>query len=243
MIVTKVPRTYKSQVTPHQRCEGLITKVIDRSLHSIVGTLVRNNRKFTLAPDLKKILPEINVRIKDSGGASDGQKVVVGNLDFQKNGVIRAVVLEVLGDAGSSQVEVSAIARSKGIDESFDEELLTYVESVSDHISDADIEGRLDIRDKTVFTIDPVDAKDFDDALSIQTLSRGIYRIGVHIADVSHYVSEDSPLDREAQKRATSVYLVDRVIPMLPARLSEQICSLNPGVDPVSYTHLTLPTN
>ncbi|MCW8796025.1 MAG: ribonuclease R [Chlorobium sp.] len=236
VIVNKVPRTYKSQVTPHQRCEGLITKVIDRSLHSIVGTLVRNNRKFTLAPDLKKILPEINVRIKDSGGASDGQKVVVGNLDFQKNGVIRAVVLEVLGDAGSSQVEVSAIARSKGIDESFDEELLTYVESVSDHISDADIEGRLDIRDKTVFTIDPVDAKDFDDALSIQTLSRGIYRIGVHIADVSHYVSEDSPLDREAQKRATSVYLVDRVIPMLPARLSEQICSLNPGVDRMAFS-------
>ncbi len=236
VLVTKVPKTYQSQVTPHQRCEGLVTKVVNRSLHTVVGTLVRKNRKFVLIPDLKKILPEINLRIKDSGGASDGQKVVAGNLDFQKNGTIRAVVIEVLGDAGSSEVEVSAIARSKGIDETFDEELLKYVDAVSEEIADSDISGRMDIRDKTVFTIDPVDAKDFDDALSIETLSRGSYRVGVHIADVSHYVKEDSPLDREALKRATSVYLVDRVIPMLPSRLSEQICSLNPGVDRMAFS-------
>lgn len=236
VLVTKVPKTYQSQMTPHQRCEGVVTRVINRALHTVVGTLVRKNRKFVLVPDLKKILPEINVRIKDSGGAADGQKVVAGDLDFQKNGTIRAVVREILGDAGSSEVEVSAIARSKGIDETFDEELLRYVASVSETISDSDIKGRLDIRDKTVFTIDPVDAKDFDDALSIEPVSKGVYRVGVHIADVSHYVKEDSPLDREAQKRATSVYLVDRVIPMLPARLSEQICSLNPGVDRMAFS-------
>ncbi len=236
VLVTKVPKTYQSQETPHQRCEGLVTKVVNRALHTIVGTLVRKNRKFVLVPDLKKILPTINVRIKDAGGAADGQKAVVGNLDFQKNGDIRAVVLEVLGDAGTSEVEVSAIARSRGIDETFDEELLRYVESVGEQISDSDIEGRIDIRDKTVFTIDPVDAKDFDDALSIETLSKGTYRVGVHIADVSHYVEEDSPLDREALRRATSVYLVDRVIPMLPSRLSEQICSLNPGVDRMAFS-------
>ena len=236
VLVTKVPKTYQSQMTPHQRCEGVVTRVINRALHTVVGTLVRRNRKFVLVPDLKKILPEINVRIKDSGGAADGQKVVAGDLDFQKNGTIRAVVREILGDAGSSEVEVSAIARSKGIDETFDEELLRYVASVSETISDSDIKGRLDIRDKTVFTIDPVDAKDFDDALSIELVSKGVYRVGVHIADVSHYVKEDSPLDREAQKRATSVYLVDRVIPMLPARLSEQICSLNPGVDRMAFS-------
>lgn len=236
VLVTKVPKTYQSQQTPHQRCEGLVTKVINRALHTIVGTLARKNRKFVLIPDLKKILPQINVRIKDSGGAVDGQKVVAGNLEFQKNGDVRAVVLEVLGDAGASEVEVSAIARSRGIDETFDEGLLQYVESLSEDISDSDIEGRIDIRDKTVFTIDPVDAKDFDDALSVETLSRGLYRVGVHIADVSHYVEEDSPLDREALKRATSVYLVDRVIPMLPSRLSEQICSLNPGVDRMAFS-------
>ncbi len=236
VLVAKVPKTYQSQVTPHQRCEGVVTKVIKRALHTIVGTLVRKNRKFNLIPDLKKILPEINVRIKDSGGATDGQKVVTGNLDFQKNGSIRAIVLEVLGDAGSSEVEVSAIARSRGIDETFDEEILRYVESVNEKISDSDIKDRMDIRDKTVFTIDPVDAKDFDDALSIEALPKGMYKVGVHIADVSHYVQEDSPLDREALKRATSVYLVDRVIPMLPSKLSEQICSLNPGVDRMAFS-------
>lgn len=236
VLVTMVPKTYKSQETPHQRCEGQVVRVVTRKLHTIVGTLVRKNRKFVLVPDLKKIIPEIDVRIKDSGGATDGQKVVAGNLDFQKNGNIRAVVLEVLGDAGSSEVEVSAIARSRGIDETFDDELLKHVESASEDISDSDIESRLDIRDKTVFTIDPVDAKDFDDALSIEHVSRGTYKIGVHIADVSHYVKEDSPLDREAMKRATSVYLVDRVIPMLPSRLSEQICSLNPGVDRMAFS-------
>lgn len=236
VLVTKVPKTYQSQETPHQRCEGLVTKVIVRTLRTIVGTLVRKNRKFLLVPDLKKILPQINVRIKDSAGAAGGQKVVVGNLDFQKNGDICAVVLEVLGDAGASEVEVSAIARSRGIDETFDEELLGYVESVGEEISESDIEGRVDIRDKTVFTIDPVDAKDFDDALSVEPLSKGTYKVGVHIADVSHYVEEDSPLDREALKRATSVYLVDRVIPMLPSRLSEQVCSLNPNVDRMAFS-------
>jgi len=234
--VTTVPKTYRSQVTPHQRCEGTVVKVVSRSLHSVVGTLVRKNRKFQLQPDIKKILAEISVRIKDAAGASDGQKVVVGNLAFQKNGAIRGEVLEVLGEAGSSEVEVSAIARSHGIDETFDEALLREVAAVSEEIRDADIEGRTDIRDKTVFTIDPVDAKDFDDALSVEPLSRGVWRIGVHIADVSHYVREDSPLDREAMKRATSVYLVDRVIPMLPSRLSEQICSLNPGVDRMAFS-------
>ncbi len=236
VLVTEVPKTYQSQETPHQRCEGHVVRVVTRKLHTIVGTLVRKNRKFVLVPDLKKILPEISVRIKDSGGAANGQKVVAGNLDFQKGGNIRAAVLEVLGEAGSSEVEVSAIARSRGIDETFDEELLGYVESVAEQISDSDIKARRDIRSKTVFTIDPVDAKDFDDALSVELLSKGIYRVGVHIADVSHYVEEDSPLDKEALKRATSVYLVDRVIPMLPSRLSEQICSLNPGVDRMAFS-------
>ncbi len=236
VLVTKVPKTYKSQVSPHQRCEGVVTRVVNRRLKTVVGTLVRKNRKFVLEPDIRKILPEIQIRIKDSGGATHGQKVVAGDMVFQKNGVVRAVVREVLGEAGLSAVEVSSIARSKGIDETFDNDLLAHAESVSEKIADADMLDRLDIRDATVFTIDPVDAKDFDDALSIQYLSRGVYKVGVHIADVSHYVREDSPLDHEALKRATSVYLVDRVIPMLPARLSEQICSLNPGVDRMAFS-------
>lgn len=236
VLVTKVPQTYKSQQSPHQRCEGIVTSVLSRSLEVLVGTLQRKNRKFILQPDSRNILPEVSVRIKDAAGASDGQKVTLGNLEFAKNGGIRGVVKEVLGDAGSSEVEVSAIARGYGIDETFDDKLLDEVTSIGETLSEEDLEGRLDIRDKVVFTIDPVDAKDFDDALSVEVLPKKCHRIGVHIADVSHYVREGTLLDKEARKRATSVYLVDRVIPMLPSKLSEQICSLNPKVDRLAFS-------
>ena len=236
VLVSKVPDTYASKSTPHQRCEGVVKSVISLSITTIIGTLTKANRKFVLKPDNRKLLTEIIVPIRHSLKASDGQKVLVGELDFSKEGVIQAKVLEVLGQAGDSTVEVSAIARSRGIDETFDTALLDFAASIREGITDEDLVGRLDLRDKTLFTIDPVDAKDFDDALSIEQLEEGLYSIGVHIADVSHYVPENSPLDREALKRATSVYLVDRVIPMLPARLSEQVCSLNPGVDRMAFS-------
>ncbi|NTU88192.1 MAG: ribonuclease R [Chlorobiaceae bacterium] len=236
VVVTKVPETYSSKSTPHQRCEGIVVNVVSRRVTSIVGTLTRANRKFTLKPDERKLLPEIIVPIKQAAGAVDGQKVLVGDLDFRKPGIIQARVIEILGSAGESRVEVSAIARNHGIDETFDPELVSHAETIKEGITDADLAERLDMRDKTVFTIDPIDAKDFDDALSVETLEENLYRIGVHIADVSHYVPENSPLDREAMKRATSVYLVDRVIPMLPSRLSEEVCSLNPGVDRMAFS-------
>ncbi len=236
VLVAKVPDTYASKSTPHQRCEGVVKSVISRAITTIIGTLAKANRKFVLKPDNRKILPEIIVPIRNSAKASDGQKVLVGELDFSKDGIIQGKVLEILGKAGDSAVEVSAIARSRGIDETFDAKLLDFAASIREGITDEDLKDRLDIRKKTVFTIDPVDAKDFDDALSIESLEDGLYSIGVHIADVSHYVPENSPLDREALKRATSVYLVDRVIPMLPARLSEQVCSLNPGVDRMAFS-------
>jgi len=236
VLVSNVPDTYASKSTPHQRCEGVVKSIISRAVTTIIGTLSKENRKFVLKPDNRKILPEIIVPIRNSAKASDGQKVLVGELDFTKEGIIQAKVLEVLGQAGDSAVEVSAIARSRGIDETFDAKILDFAASIREGITDGDLIDRLDIREKTVFTIDPVDAKDFDDALSIESLDEGLYSIGVHIADVSHYVPENSPLDREALKRATSVYLVDRVIPMLPARLSEQVCSLNPGVDRMAFS-------
>lgn len=236
VVVTTVPETYASKSTPHQRCEGVVVQVVNRKMTAIVGTLVRANRKFTLKADERKLLPEIMVPVKQAAGAKDGQKVLVGDLDFRKPGIIQARVLEILGAAGESQVEVSAIARNHGIDETFDEAIVSHAASIGEGITEEDLRDRLDMRDKTVFTIDPVDAKDFDDALSVEPLEKGLYRIGVHIADVSHYVPENSLLDREAMKRATSVYLVDRVIPMLPSRLSEQICSLNPGVDRMAFS-------
>jgi ribonuclease R len=236
VLVTKVPETYVSRQSPHQRCEGIITAVVTRKLTSIVGTLHRENRRFLLKPDQRKIIPVIHVPIKAAGKAKAGDKVLVSDLEFLKNGTVQARVIEIIGAAGDSSVEVSAIARGLGIDETFDEKLLKFASSVREEITEADLEGRLDIRDKVVFTIDPVDAKDFDDALSIEKLPKGLYRVGVHIADVSHYVPENSELDKEALKRATSVYLVDRVIPMLPSRLSETVCSLNPGVDRMAFS-------
>ncbi|AOS84134.1 ribonuclease R [Chlorobaculum limnaeum] len=236
VLVTKVPETYVSRQSPHQRCEGLVVNVVSRKLTTIVGTLHRENRRFLLKPDQRKILPEIHIPLRASKKAKAGDKVLVGDLEFLKTGGIQAKVIEILGAAGESQVEVSAIARGLGIDETFDTELLNFAENIREEITDADLEDRLDIRDKVVFTIDPVDAKDFDDALSIEKLSKGNYRVGVHIADVSHYVPEGSALDKEAHKRATSVYLVDRVIPMLPSRLSEKVCSLNPGVDRMAFS-------
>jgi ribonuclease R len=203
---------------------------------TVVGTLSRENRRFVLKPDQRKILPEIHIPVRAAAKAKSGDKVLAGDLQFQKNGTLQAKVIEILGTAGDSQVEVSAIARGLGIDETFDDELLKFAEDIREEITEEDLKDRLDIRDRTVFTIDPVDAKDFDDALSIEQLSKGLYRVGIHIADVSHYVPENSALDKEAMKRATSVYLVDRVIPMLPSRLSEKVCSLNPGVDRMAFS-------
>jgi ribonuclease R len=236
VLVTKVPETYVSRQSPHQRCEGIVTSVVTRTLKTVVGTLHRENRRFLLKPDQRKILPQIHIPIKAAAKAKAGDKVLAGDLEFLKNGTLQAKVIEILGTAGESNVEVSAIARGLGIDETFDEKLLKFAAGIREEISDSDLEGRLDIRDKTVFTIDPVDAKDFDDALSIEILPKGVYKVGVHIADVSHYVPENSELDKEALKRATSVYLVDRVIPMLPSRLSEKVCSLNPGVDRMAFS-------
>lgn len=236
VLVTKVPETYRSKSTPHQRCEGVVTSVVERKLSTVVGTLVKANRKFTLKADERRLLAEIIVPIRKAKKAKEGQKVLVGELDFSKPGEIKGAVLEILGQAGDSAVEVSAIARSKGIDETFNEEIVKASKAIPEKIAEKDVKGRVDMREKVVFTIDPVDAKDFDDALSVEQLDGGLYRIGVHIADVSHYVPEGSPLDMEAMKRATSVYLVDRVIPMLPSRLSENICSLNPGVDRMAYS-------
>lgn len=236
VVVSTVPDTYAARATPHQRCEGIVVGVVRRSVSSIVGTLSRANRKFLLKPDQRKLLPEVVVPIRHAAGAKDGQKVLVGDLDFRKPGIIGARVLEILGSAGESRVEVSAIARNYGIDETFEDTILTYTSGIKEGVTKKDLHARLDIRRATVFTIDPLDAKDFDDALSVESLGDNLYRIGVHIADVSHYVPENSLLDREAMKRSNSVYLVDRVIPMLPSRLSENICSLNPGVDRMAFS-------
>ncbi|NTV45490.1 MAG: VacB/RNase II family 3'-5' exoribonuclease, partial [Chlorobiales bacterium] len=234
--LTNAPDTYSTRSTPHERCEGKVVRVINRAVQEVVGVIRRRNRKFIITPDNSRILPEIEIKLKDSAGAKDGDKVVICNLNFVSNEAMTGAVKEVLGRAGDSSVEVTSIARSLGIDETFPKEVLHETEKIPLEISGDEIANRLDLRDKSVFTIDPFDAKDFDDALSIEDLGNGRFSIGVHIADVSHFVTEKSLLDKEAVRRSTSVYLVDRVIPMLPSKLSENVCSLNPKVDRLAYS-------
>lgn len=238
--VTNVPSTYSGKKTPHERCEGEIANVIKRSIHEVVGVIRRRNRKFELIADNSRILPDIFIKLKDAAGVSDGDKVVANELVFAASGDLNVKIKEILGRAGDSNVEVTSIVRSMGIDETFPDAVLEEASQISNEISAEELEKRLDLREKITFTIDPFDAKDFDDALSLEDLGNGTFEVGIHIADVSHFVTEDSKLDEEASKRSTSVYLVDRVIPMLPSKLSENICSLVPNQDRLAYSVLVI---
>jgi ribonuclease R len=236
VMVTNVPSTYSGKKTPHERCEGAIKKLVERPLKEIVGVIRRRNRKFELIADNSRILPEITIKLKDAQNAKDGDKVVVHELEFMESSKIQARVKEILGQAGDSNVEVTSIVRSMGIDETFPDSVLEETSGISGEITDEELASRTDMRQKITFTIDPFDAKDFDDALSLEVMEDGNYQVGIHIADVSHYVTENTRLDEEAFKRSTSVYLVDRVIPMLPSKLSENICSLVPNKDRLAYS-------
>ncbi|MCS6989778.1 MAG: ribonuclease R [Chloroherpetonaceae bacterium] len=226
----------KPRNTWSKRFEGKITEVVERVRTELVGTLKRGARAFRFIPDESCILPDIAIKPKDAGKAQDGDKVVIHKLKFESDTSVSAKVKEVLGKAGDSKAEVAAIARSYGIDSTFPKAVVDEANQFTDDIPEDELAKRLDLRDKVVFTIDPFDAKDFDDALSIERAENGDFIVGVHIADVSHFVREGTKLDQEAQRRSTSVYLVDRVIPMLPSNLSENICSLNPNVDRLAYS-------
>ncbi|MCB0501030.1 MAG: RNB domain-containing ribonuclease, partial [Cyclobacteriaceae bacterium] len=160
-------------------------------------------------------------------------------LDWEGTGKFKhptGVVTTVLGKAGSNDIEMKSILINNGFDLDFPEEVLRESEYLSGKISSQEVAMRLDMREVPTFTIDPDDAKDFDDALSIRHLENGETEVGVHIADVTHYIKQGTPLDKEALKRSTSVYLVDRVLPMLPERLSNDLCSLRPNEDRLAYS-------
>ena len=226
---------------PEENMEGEIVKVLRRSLSTVVGTLERNGRYTFVVPDDSRISRDIYVGddSDDRLKARHGDKVIVRLLpweDPQRNP--EGEVMEVLGESGDPRVEVTGVARSFGLQQSFPREVQQTAESLSASITARDLDGRLDYRNIVTVTIDPEDAKDFDDALSLELLPDGTQRLGVHIADVSHYVSEGSALDREAFKRGTSVYMVNEVIPMLPERLSNDLCSLRPDVDRLTFSVL-----
>ncbi len=211
----------------NNKTEGRIVKVIEKNEEAIVGTVYFKDGKCFVHPDKKG---NIDLQIADSyvKGLVDGHKVVVKPI---AGNYYLGAVIHVIGHKNDVGVDILSFVYEHGFKPQFPEEVLESIKNLPDEVSASEIKGRLDLRNQTIFTIDGDDTKDIDDAVSIQKLDANTYELGVHIADVSHYVLKGSKLDEEAYERGTSVYLVDRVIPMLPHRLSNGICSLNPHVD------------
>ncbi|WP_460985366.1 ribonuclease R [Spirosoma fluminis] len=223
-----------------RRIEGKVANVIERGRTELVGRIeVWPTYGFVIA-DSKKIYEDIFIPKEKLGGANDGEKVIVRLTKYpQPNSnkqQFEGEVVTVLGVAGQNNTEMHAILAEFGLPIHFPEDVEREAEAISTDIPETEIANRRDMRDVTTFTIDPVDAKDFDDALSVQILDNGNYQIGVHIADVTHYVVPGSKLESEAYSRATSVYLVDRVVPMLPEKLSNGLCSLRPNEDKLTFS-------
>lgn len=228
-----------------KRQEGAVLHVVTPRHHEFVGLVQKKNGGYQLIPDSKRI--HIHPQLPGATATHEGMKVVV-KIDAWKNPLTDPIgtITEVLGPAGDHETEMQAIIRSGGFSENFSEpianagqELYNRKEQIFADAVSATLgqnPTRRDMRDRTTCTIDPVDAKDFDDAISFHVLPNGNYEIGIHIADVSHYVRDEDIIDKEAQERGTSIYLVDRVIPMLPEVLSNDLCSLRPNEDRLSFS-------
>ena len=216
--------------------EGKVVEILERGHECIVGTFQEARTYYYVIPDELKISRDIYISEKNRRQAQAGHKVVVEISNWgDDRRMPEGRVVKVLGKPGDEGVDVLSVVYGYDLPLKFSKAVLADVDVFSDKIPKSLMKERLDLRDKFIFTIDPEDAKDFDDAVSLDTLPNGHFLLGVHIADVSFFVKSGSGIDREALRRGTSVYLVDRVIPMLPERLSNELCSLNPGED-----HLTL---
>ena len=213
------------------RLEGRILKVIERKQQQFVGKVYYKKNKCLIDLDDKKVNLNIIVDEDKTLGAVSGHKVVVRLLNKIDNLNYKGAIIKILGHVDDPSVDILSIAAKYEIDDEFPKEVDEQLKSIPDSVLKNEIDGRLDLRDKMIFTIDGDDTKDIDDAISIEKMDNGNYKLGVHIADVSYYVKENTPLDEEAYKRGTSVYLANTVIPMLPHYLSNGICSLNPNVD------------
>ncbi|MBZ4663007.1 MAG: rnr [Caloramator sp.] len=215
-----------------KRVEGEIIRILERANKRIVGRFEKSQNFGFVVPDDKRIYQDIFISKSNMGKAKDGQKVVVEVTKWpEKRRNPEGKIVEVLGSINTPGVDILSVIKKYNLPEEFPQEVEEYANAIPDEIPEAEIKKRRDLRDKRIVTIDGEDAKDLDDAVSIEKLPDGKYKLGVHIADVTYYVKERSPLDKEAFKRGTSVYLVDRVIPMLPKKLSNGLCSLNPKVD------------
>lgn len=217
--------------------EGEIVAILERANETVVGTLEREKHFGFVIPDDPKISNDIFISEDDMGNAQTGYKVVVKITKWpERRRNPEGKIIEVLGHKDDAGTDILSIIRQFNLPEEFPSGIASAARTIPQKIDHRNFEDRLDIRDLSLFTIDGEDAKDFDDAVSIEKLPNGNYKLGVHIADVTHYVKEGSPIDREAFERGTSVYLVDRVIPMLPKELSNGICSLNPNEDRLAIT-------
>ncbi|MCI7274925.1 MAG: ribonuclease R [Cuneatibacter sp.] len=222
-----------------KRPEGRVVQILEHGITEIVGTYQKNRRYGFVVPDNRRIAYDLFIPEGKSMDAEQGDKVVAKITEY---GTLRkspeGVVTEVLGGRRDPGVDILSAARSMNLPMDFPEEVLEQVKTVPSEVHPDELAGRRDFRDWQTVTIDGADAKDLDDAITLTKLANGHYQLGVHIADVSHYVTEGSPLDEEAVNRSTSVYLLDRVIPMLPRELSNGICSLNQSVDRLTMTCL-----
>ncbi|OOM16346.1 ribonuclease R [Clostridium saccharobutylicum] len=223
--------------TKTKKREGRVVEILERNTSKIVGIYEDSkNFGFVVSEDTR-MKQDIFISKKDRNNAKDGDVVIVKITKWpDEKRKPEGVVTEILGRKGDRGIDILMIIKKLGLPEEFPTKVLNFAENISEEIDEQEYLSRRDLRDLRMVTIDGEDAKDLDDAVSIEKLPNGNFRLGVHIADVTHYVRESNPLDKEALKRATSVYLIDRVVPMLPRKLSNGICSLNPKVDRLTLT-------
>ena len=219
------------------RNEGMILDVVERERTQFVGTIQMHENFAFLVPDNSRIGTDLYIRKEKLKGAKDGDKALAKITVWPKSADNPyGEIIEVLGNTGGNDVEMISILVNQGLDFRFNEDVLSEAESLTLELDKKEIAKRRDFRDIKTFTIDPHDAKDFDDALSFKELENGRVEVGVHIADVSHYVRPGTAMDTEALKRSNSVYLVDRVVPMLPEQLSNLVCSLRPNEEKFTFS-------
>ena len=211
--------------------EGRILKIVKREIKTVVGTIVKNKNGLRLKIDDDKININIILSKENLKNVVEGHKVVASVLNKIDNHNYKGDIIKIIGHINDPGIDILSIAAKHDIEDVFPDDVIDEVLNLPNEVLKEEYINRIDLREKMIFTIDGDDTKDIDDAISIEKLENGHYKLGVHIADVSYYVKEGSPLDKEAMERGTSVYLVDRVIPMLPHKLSNGICSLNPEVE------------
>ncbi|HLR03642.1 MAG TPA: ribonuclease R [Virgibacillus sp.] len=215
-----------------QSPEGTVIRILERAIHEVVGTFSRNKSFGFVIPDDKRIPNDVFIPKSSMNGAVDGHKVIAEITKYpEETKSAEGEITQILGHKNDPGIDIISIIYKHGIKMKFPDEVLDQASRAPEEVSEDEIAGRLDKRDEVIVTIDGADAKDLDDAIHVHKKDNGNYVLGVYIADVTYYVKENSVMDKEAFERGTSVYLVDRVIPMLPHRLSNGICSLNPHVD------------